>query len=90
MKKEHSAETLIEFPCHYQFKVVGAGGEQFRNAVVAAVERSLPVSADAVKVKPSKTGSYQSVSVVVTVHNYDQLKSIYADLRLVDGVQMLL
>lgn len=90
MSERHEQEQLLEFPCHYPFKAVGEAGEGFYRSVVAAVSRSVPVAADAVKSRPSSRGNYQSVTVMVTLHNFDQLKTIYADLRQVPGMKMLL
>jgi len=83
-------EDLLEFPCHYQFKAVGQAGESFRQAIVAAVERHAAVSQDAVRCRPSGKGNYQAVSVLVTLHSYQQLTSIYADMRQVPGLKLLL
>ena len=83
-------KDLLEFPCHYQFKAVGSGSEAFRHAIVAAVERHVPVSSHAVRCRPSGKGKYQSVSVLVTLHNYQQLVDIYAEMRQVDELKILL
>lgn len=90
MSDLHDPETLLDFPCHYQFKAVGAAGEAFQVAVLAAISQSVPVADDAVKSRPSGKGNYQSVSVMVTLHSFEQLKTIYADLRQVPGMKMLL
>ena len=83
-------ESLLEFPCHYQFKAVGAAGADFLSAVVVAVSNTVSVPDDAVKSRPSGKGNYQSVSVMVTLHNFEQLTRVYADLRQVTGMRMLL
>lgn len=84
------AEDLLEFPCHYQFKAVGTAGELFRDSVVSAVQQHVPVSVDAVHTRPSGKGTYQSVSILVSLHSYHQLTSIYAEIRKVEGLKMLL
>ncbi len=90
MSDKKSPEDLLEFPCHYQFKAVGSAGDEFRAAAIAAVRQHARVAADAVKIRPSGKGTYQSVSVLVTLHSYQQLTSIYAELRQVSGLKMLL
>jgi putative lipoic acid-binding regulatory protein len=87
---QRSPEDLLEFPCQYQFKAVGVTGEIFKQAIVAAIEKHIPVSADAVRSRPSGKGNYQSVSVLVTLYNYQQLTGIYAEMRLVAGLKILL
>jgi len=89
-KKQVKPEDLLEFPCHYQFKAVGLAGEDFKQGIVAAVERHTPVNLDAVRSRPSGKGNYQSVSVMVTLYNYQQLTAIYADMRRVSGLKILL
>ena len=90
MTEKKNPEELLEFPCHYEFKAVGIAGNAFKQAVLAAVNRHANVPADAVRTRPSGKGTYQSVSVLVTLQNYKQLTSIYAEMRKVDGLKMLL
>ncbi len=85
-----STEDLLEFPCRYQFKAVGVVGDTFKRAIVAAVERQVAVPADSVHSCLSGQGNYQSVSIRVTLDNYRQLTSIYAEMRKVDDLKMLL
>jgi len=88
--KKCDPENLLEFPCHYQFKAMGTAGDDFKDAVVAAVDQHATVSRDAVRSRPSGKGTYQAVSVLVTLHNYEQLTAIYADLKKIDELKMLL
>jgi len=88
--KKHNSEDLIEFPCHYQFKAVGAAGEEFTRGIVAAIEKHATVASDAVLTRDSNKGNYQSVSVLVTLHSYQQLTDIYAEMKQVPDLKMLL
>ena len=88
--KQTDVETLLEFPCHYQFKAMGLAGESFKRAIVAAVNKYVTVPEDAVRCRLSGKGTYQSVSVLVTLYNYEQLTDIYAAMRQVDDLKMLL
>lgn len=90
MNEQHSPEDLLEFPCHYQFKAVGMAGDEFKDAVVEVISQLATVAADAVKTRPSGKGKYQSVSVMVTLFNFEQLKNIYAGLKQIQGMKMLL
>ncbi len=83
-------QNLLEFPCHYQFKAMGIAGDYFKDAIVAAVDKHVAVPQDAVRCRPSGKGTYQAVSVLVTLYNYGQLTDIYAAMRQVDGLKMLL
>ena len=88
--KDIDAKDLIDFPCHYQFKAIGVADASFRAGIIAAASKIIPVPEDAVKSCPSGKGSYQSVSILLTLHNYQQLTDIYAEMRQVDGLKMLL
>lgn len=85
-----SPQELLEFPCQYQFKAIGAAGQEFCDAIVAAVGQHAEVAADAVKSRPSRQGNYQSVSILVTLYNDQQLVRIYADMRQVPQLKMVL
>jgi putative lipoic acid-binding regulatory protein len=89
MKKVDPTD-LIEFPCHYQFKAMGLAGVDFLQAIIAAVDKYVAVPKDAVRSRPSGKGTYQAVSVLVTLHSYEQLTSIYAEMRQVNDLKMLL
>ena len=88
--KGYNPGELLEFPCEYQVKVIGAAGDDFRHAVVTTVDSHSPVAIDGVKCRPSAQGKYQSVSILVTLDNYQQLTRIYADLKQLADVKMLL
>ncbi|MEA3361920.1 MAG: DUF493 domain-containing protein [Thermodesulfobacteriota bacterium] len=88
--KKKNAEDLLDFPCHYQFKAMGLSGERFKRAIIAAVDQHVAVPEDSVRCRPSGKGTYQAVSVLVTLHSYEQLTDIYAEIRQVDDLKMLL
>ena len=83
---------LIEFPCHFEFKAFGPGAPEssFQEDVLAAVCRVVPVSRQAMKTRPSSAGTYQCVTVLVTLHNRAQLEAVYASMRKIDGLKYLL
>ncbi|HDR46790.1 MAG TPA: DUF493 domain-containing protein [Geoalkalibacter subterraneus] len=84
------SEELFDFPCDHVFKAVGPNTDLFVFEVNRAVNSVLPVSQDAVKVRPSGKGNYVSVSVVVRVHNFDQVTGVYDALRQIDDLKYLL
>jgi putative lipoic acid-binding regulatory protein len=90
MSEQTKPEDLMDFPCHYQFKAIGEGGEVFCRAVVEAIRIHAPVPAEAVRSQSSRQGTYQSVSVVLTIYSPKQLTSIYAELNKIAGLKMLL
>jgi len=92
MTHSDPSQALMEFPCHFEFKVFGPGGEDcsFSEQVEAAVGRVVKVSRQAMKSRPSSAGKYQCISVLVTLQNRAQMENIYAELRKIDGVKYLL
>ncbi|HEY5673244.1 MAG TPA: DUF493 domain-containing protein [Malonomonas sp.] len=90
MTDQQRPEDLLEFPCHFQFKALGLAGEVFKIDILKAINLHAPVPQDAVKCRPSGKGNYQSISVVLTLHSYQQLTDIYAEMKKVTGLKMLL
>lgn len=92
MDRHPHPEELFEFPCDHLFKAFGVNdpGGCFQLAVRAAVDLVTPVPLDAVKVSESRGGAYVCVTVLVRLHNFQQLEAIYAALRRVDGLKYLL
>jgi putative lipoic acid-binding regulatory protein len=81
---------LLEFPCNYQFKAVGLAGDIFKQSVFDTVAKHALVSQDALRSRPSGKGTYQAVSLLVTLHTYEQLTAIYADLKQLDGLKFMI
>lgn len=90
MSQRVEPDLLLDFPCNYEFKAFGSADNAFAQAVKQAVGQIVPVADDATKSRASSGGKYQSVSVCVRLHNSDQLKQIYAELKKVDGLKYLL
>jgi len=86
------APQLIDFPCDYEFKAFGPVDPdgRFVEAVRSAVATVIPVSLDAMRSRQSSAGRYLCVTVVVRLHDIDQLHRIYAGLRNIDGLKYLL
>jgi putative lipoic acid-binding regulatory protein len=90
MADKQRPEDLLEFPCQYQFKALGMAGEVFAEAILRAIRQHAAVASDSICSRPSSKGSYQSVSVLVTLHSFQQLENIYAEMRKVPELKMLL
>ncbi len=90
MSEETRPEDLVDFPCDYVFKGMGPNSELFVQQVQSAVNKTVAVSIDGVKVRPSAKGNYVSVSVMVRLHNFEQLKAIYQSLREIEDLKFLL
>lgn len=90
MKKTPPASELLEWPCDYTFKAFGPNDGVFPEAVHNAVRAVVPVSLDGVRTRLSREGNYVCTSVLVRLHNADQLKAIYDEIKQVTNLKFLL
>ena len=74
-------ESLLQFPCDFPIKVMGVGGPGFQTLIVELVRRRAPdLDETRVRVRDSRAGRYQSVTVTVNARDRAQLDAIYQDL----------
>lgn len=74
-------ESPLQFPCAFPIKVMGVGGPGFPALVVELVRQRAPdLDETQVRVRDSRAGRYQSVTVTVNAHDRAQLDAIYQDL----------
>ena len=92
MKHTDSQQELMEFPCHFEFKAFGPGGDESRfvDQVLAAISTIVQTSRQAMRTRPSSGGKYQCVSVLVTLQNRAQLEAVYAAMREIDDLKYML
>ncbi len=75
------AETLLEFPCDFPIKVMGATRDGFAQAMVEIVLRHAPdFDAAAVEMRPSKAGNYLSLTCTIRATSKPQLDALYREL----------
>lgn len=75
-------ESLIEFPCHYEIKVMGKDDENFHAEVRRIVLKHSPDADDSCfRQRPSSKGKYVSISASVYVETKGHLEAVYGDLR---------
>lgn len=82
-------EELMDFPASFPFKVVGDANENLTDKVVEVVQQIVPGDY-APTSKVSSKGTYQSVTVRVTVQNKIEIESLYQKLADIDGVKRVL
>ncbi|MDI6749581.1 MAG: DUF493 domain-containing protein [Rhodocyclaceae bacterium] len=74
-------ETLLEFPCDFPIKVMGATREGFAQAIVEIVMKHAPdFDAATVEMRPSRAGHYLSVTCVIRATSRPQLDALYREL----------
>ena len=84
-------ETLIEFPCDFPIKAMGRDDGEFEALVVKLIREHAPdLGEAAVTTRPSKGGSFLSVTVTVRATSQEQLDRIYQSLTDCEQVLMSL
>lgn len=74
-------ESLLEFPCDFPIKVMGAARDDFAQAVVAVVQAHVPdFDAATVEMRASGKGNYLAVTCTVRATSREQLDNLYRDL----------
>eukprot|EP00238_Polyblepharides_amylifera_P005310 CAMPEP_0196575128 /NCGR_PEP_ID=MMETSP1081-20130531/4677_1 /TAXON_ID=36882 /ORGANISM="Pyramimonas amylifera, Strain CCMP720" /LENGTH=165 /DNA_ID=CAMNT_0041893331 /DNA_START=112 /DNA_END=609 /DNA_ORIENTATION=+ len=77
-------EKVNEYPQQRDFRGIGTGGEDFKNSMVAAVERAVQreVPAEAVSTRPSSKGNYISVAIgPITINSGDEVLAIFTAMK---------
>lgn len=73
--------ALLQFPCEFPIKIMGPSGGDLRSLAVELVGRHVSDLDEArVRVQDSRTGRYQSITVVVPAQSREQLDAIYREL----------
>lgn len=84
-------ESLLEFPCDFPIKAMGAAGIGLDATVAAIVRRHVDdLPETAVQVRESRAGKYVSVTVTIRATSREQLDAIYRDLSACEQVVMAL
>ena len=81
----------IVFPCRYPIKVLGRAVDAFQPAVMRIFHKRAPGFTDAdVMVKPSRNGTFHSITITIEAQSEAQLKLIHQDLMGTGLVSMVL
>jgi len=84
-------EGALQFPCRYPVKAMTHAREKALDQVITAIGRQgVEPDLDSIKVRPSRNGRFQSITVEVRANSRPQLESVYASLRKLDVVVMTL
>ncbi|MDT3672637.1 MAG: DUF493 domain-containing protein [Aromatoleum sp.] len=76
-----SRETLIEFPCDFPIKIMGARVDEFAQAVVGVVVRHAPdFDPASVEMRPSSKGNYLALTCTIRALSQAQLDALYREL----------
>lgn len=71
-------ESLIEYPCDFPIKVMGARVDGFAEAM-ADVAKQFDPSFDpaTIEMRPSKAGNYLSITLTIRATDREQLDNLY-------------
>jgi putative lipoic acid-binding regulatory protein len=84
-------ETLIEFPCDFPLKIMGATDAGFAQAIVEVVLKHAPEFDPAsVEMRPSKAGNYLSLTCTIRAVSQAQLDALYRELTAHPMIQVVL
>lgn len=84
-------DTLLEFPCDFPLKVMGATRVGFAQAIVDVVLKHAPdFNAATVQMRPSKAGNYLSLTCTIRATSKPQLDALYRELTAHPWVKIVL
>ncbi|MCF8149429.1 MAG: DUF493 family protein [Burkholderiaceae bacterium] len=85
------AETLLEFPCDFPLKIMGAAEADFAQSIVAVVLAHAPdFDPGLVEMRASKGGKYLSLTCTVRAVSQQQLDALYRELTAHPMVKVVL
>lgn len=83
--------NLLSFPCDYPIKVMLRSGEELRERVDAVLARHADASVIATATeRPSAQGNFVGVTYTIRARDADHIAALFADLKEVPGVLMVL
>ncbi len=78
---EEGRTTLLEFPCAFPIKIMGARVDDFAQTVLDVVLRHAPdFDAATMQMRPSSKGNYLSITCTVNATSQAQLDALYVEL----------
>lgn len=82
-------KDLLEFPCNFTFKVVGASRVDLIDDVVIVTQKYAKGDYNP-RQQASSKGTYHSISIDIVAENIEQIETLYAELAKITGVRMVL
>ena len=86
-----SDDSLLEFPCDFPIKIMGATRDGFAQAVLDVVVKHAPdFDAATMEMRPSSNGNYLSLTCTVRAVSKAQLDGLYLELTAHPFVKIVL
>ncbi|MCU0840115.1 MAG: DUF493 domain-containing protein [Thiobacillaceae bacterium] len=84
-------DSLLEFPCDFPLKIMGARAEGFAQGVVDIVLRHAPdFRPETVEMRASAAGNYLSLTCTIRAVSKAQLDALYRELSSHPAVKVVL
>ena len=84
-----SAEPI--YPCEFPIKVIGENSEDLKKTIIKVMSSfSEVVNPDEMSIKPSKNGTYLSITFKIVAQSREQIEKIYSELHAQKEVKMVL
>jgi len=84
-------EGALEFPCRYPVKAMTHVRETALDQVMTAIAgNGVEPNPESIRVRPSRNGRFQSITIEIQAQSRRQLESVYASLRELEIVVMTL
>jgi putative lipoic acid-binding regulatory protein len=78
MSESPPQETLLEFPCDFPIKIMGAATDEFRSLALGIVTRHFgELAPERIEERPSSSGKYLSLTCTVRATSKAQLDAVY-------------
>ena len=85
------SDTLFQFPCEFPLKVMGRRSDDFRSIVLGIVQKHAgPIESAQIEERPSRDGSYLSLTCTFTAQSKAQLDALYTELTSCEKVLVVL
>ena len=85
------SDTLFEFPCDFPLKVMGRKSDDFRSIVIGIVQKHVgTVEPEHIEERPSKDGTYLSLTCTFQAQSREQLDNLYRELTSHERVLIVL
>ena len=86
-----SKDSLIEYPCRFPIKVMGAKVEGFAQAIVRVAQQFDPgFDESSIELRDSRGGNYLGITITVTATSREQLDELYRTLSTHPMVKVVL
>ncbi|MCE9638685.1 MAG: DUF493 domain-containing protein [Betaproteobacteria bacterium] len=78
---ERQDSSLLEYPCEFPLKIMGATRAGFAQAILEVVQRHAPdFDGSTLEMKSSKHGKYLSITCTINATSREQLDALYQEL----------